>query len=98
MALVETADRVPQSQQRVLGPNTLDTVRTTNALAWLKYGSRDYEEAERLFRASLEGFTKTVGPDAAPTIKAKTNIAMALSSQDRADEAAPLARGKSTTV
>jgi len=76
---------------RVLGPEHLDTLTSSNALAVVYRRQSRFQESEKLNRATLTILQRTVGPDHLETIKSRVYLARLLIEAGRSAKAAEAA-------
>jgi serine/threonine protein kinase len=71
-----------------LGPEHPTTLDSLNSLGWVEHNRRRYEDAERYFRAALEGYQCAHGPDHVGTLISRRNLARLERDRGRFDSAA----------
>lgn len=84
--------RAVEIQQRVLGSEHPDTLRSRSALGWTLRKEGHYAEAERLFRETLEIRRRVLGAEHRDTLISMRNLARILSLEGYYPEADKLAR------
>jgi non-specific serine/threonine protein kinase/serine/threonine-protein kinase len=85
-------DRAFQTQKRVVGEDTIETVATEHALADVYWYLEKYREAEPLYRDVIQRRTRLLGEDHQDTMKANFDLAGLYALEKRWDEFERLAR------
>ncbi|MSU51300.1 MAG: serine/threonine protein kinase, partial [Opitutus sp.] len=80
-------DRALQSQRRILGDDSVETLTTANTLGDVYWYQQNYPEAERLYRDLVQRRTRVLGEEHADTLKANYDLASLYLKQNRWDEA-----------
>ena len=84
--------RALQTQKRLLGEDSPDSLSTANHLANAYWYQGKYQEAELLYRDIVERRTRVLGEDHPDTLRANFDLASAYAGQRRWDEFERLAR------
>jgi non-specific serine/threonine protein kinase/serine/threonine-protein kinase len=84
--------RAVETRRRVFGVNQLETIKSMNNLAWVRYQEGHYTESEKLQRETLDVSRRTLGPNSATALASMVNLATSLSAQARFGEAEKLQR------
>ena len=82
--------RLRSLRRQVFKEDHPDLLTTKNNLAQLLFAQGKYEEAEALFRQTLDGRRRVLGEDHRDTLSTMGNLAQLLAEQGRRDEAANL--------
>lgn len=85
-------DHALQTQRRVLGEDSHDSLATANDLANVYWYQRRYNEAERLYRDIVQRRTRLLGEDHPDTLRANFDLASVYLRQQRSAEFEALAR------
>jgi non-specific serine/threonine protein kinase/serine/threonine-protein kinase len=85
-------DRAFQTQKRVVGEDTIETVATEHALADVYWYLEKYREAEPLYRDVIQRRTRLLGENHQDTMKANFDLAGLYALEKRWDEFERLAR------
>jgi eukaryotic-like serine/threonine-protein kinase len=80
-------DRALQSQRRVLGDESAETLATANTLANVYWYQENYRDAEPLYRDIVARRTRVLGPEHRDTLKANYDLGSLYIRQKRWDEA-----------
>ena len=81
-----------QIQQRVLGPENPDTLKSASNLAYVLYHEGHYAEAEKLDRQTVAVQRRVLGPEHADTLISTSNLAGVLADESHYPEAEKLHR------
>ena len=87
---IAVAEPLLADQERVLGPDHLDTLNSRNNLAAAYWAAGRAAEAIALHERTLADRERVLGPDHPSTLQSRNNLAAAYQSAGRAAEAIPL--------
>jgi len=79
-------------QQRVLGPENAETLRTSSDLGWSLMRNNHLTESEKLLRQTLDAQKRVLGPEHLDTLTTVNNLAGTLQQEQRFPEAEKLYR------
>ena len=83
-------ERALLGNERLLGPNHADTLKTVNNLANLLAQQSKLEEAKKLYEKALLGRERLLGPNHADTLTTVNNLAILLRNQGKLEDAKKL--------
>ena len=81
-----------ETQQRVLGPNAVETLKSMRYLAWVMHEEGRDSDAEKLDRDTLARYRQAFGVEHHGTLAAMSDLASILRAEFRYDEAEALQR------
>jgi tetratricopeptide (TPR) repeat protein len=84
--------RLVEIRQRLLGPTHPETLESLNDFALLLDDKGDYEAAEPIYRAALDGYERAFGKDHPDTLTVQNNLAILLAARGQYELAEPLER------
>jgi eukaryotic-like serine/threonine-protein kinase len=88
----ELLERALAIQQKVLGANDRETLRSMSQLGWLLQEQHHYAEGEKLQRQALEGQQRALGPENAQTLSTMGQLGWTLAEEGQNAEGEKLMR------
>jgi tetratricopeptide (TPR) repeat protein len=82
--------RALETRERLLGPHSRDTLRTSQLMSGIRYGQGRFHEGEAVARTTFEARKRTLGPEDRETLKSMADLAIELQQLGRHDEAEKL--------
>ena len=89
---VDFRRRILQAEERLLGPEHPDTLRSVNNLGNLLWNKCTYNEAEALYRRALQGRERVLGPEHPKTLMVANNLGVLLKDKGDSESAELLSR------
>ena len=82
--------RALETRERLLGPDSRDTLRTSQLMCGIRYSQGRFHEGEAFARETLEARKRALGPEDRDTLKSMSDLAIELQQLGRHDEAEKL--------